>query len=296
MTSKPYLILVMKKIIAETELQLHNYHVDEMMNDAVNNISAGKQEGDDILTMTSSSLPDAKFNSLVESLNSDQKAVFDFIKENCMKPPYYLFISGPGGTGKSYIITVIKEYIHRIYGTNKATMTTAPTGVAAFNIQGITLHRALCLPVQHRSTSKYMQLSAEKLSVLRQFWNEVNTLIIDEISMVPYETLMQIHLRLNVIKGIEDPNVFFGGLNIIAVGDFYQLPPVHGKLIFDSQVSTSLGTHLWKDLFHMIELNHIERQKGDPAFIELLSRIRIGKTKRRGYSAITQYGPNRSIG
>ena len=101
--------------------------------------------------MISSSLPDAKFNSL----NSDQKAVLDFIKENCMKPPCYLFIS----TRWNWKI-LINEHIHRVYGTNKATMTTAPNGVAALNIQEITLHRALCLPVQHRSTSKYMHATS----------------------------------------------------------------------------------------------------------------------------------------
>jgi len=215
-----------EEIVIDSDIDLQFDNIDNVIKEAIN-ISAGKQEGDDMLVMTSSSLPDAKFNSLVESLNSDQKSVFEYIKEHACstQSPFHLFISGQGGTGKSYIISVIKEYIQRTSGTYKATMTTDPTGVAAFNIQGVTLHRALCLPVEHRSTSRYTLLSAEKLSILRQFWNEVNTLIIDEISMVPYETFLQIHLRLNVINGIEDSNVFFGGLNIIAVGDFFQLPP-----------------------------------------------------------------------
>ena len=60
----------------------------------------------------------------------------------------------------------------------------------------------------------------------------VHTIIIDEISMVSYKTLGFIHQRLTEIKGTNDTEEYFGGLNIIAVGDFYQLPPVRGSFVF----------------------------------------------------------------
>ena len=155
-------------------------------------------------------------------------------------------------------------------------ITTAPTGVAAFNINGVTIHRALGLPIQHGGKGKFKPLTAQRLKIMRQYWKHTNTLIIDEISMVSYDMLLQINLRLNEIKAIKDANVFFGGLNLIAVGDFYQLPPVHGRNIFANNNFKSCGTHLWKDLFHMIELTNIVRQK-DEHFIGLLNRVRIGE-------------------
>jgi energy-coupling factor transporter ATP-binding protein EcfA2 len=245
--------------------------------EASHHISCGIQEGDDILAMTSSSISDAKFSEMVNSLNSGQASVFEYVKTNIFKHKFHIFICGPGGTGKSYLIKIIKEYIHRLSKSTNATVTTAPTGVAAFNIQGVTIHRALNLPIQHKGSSKYQALNGDKLDSLRKYWHHVNTLIIDEISMVSYETFLHIHLRLNEIMGIEDPTIFFGGLNVIVLGDFYQLPPVHGKFIFDQCVSTAMGTHLWRDLFIMLELEQVERQKDDANFRNVLSRFRIGE-------------------
>ena len=89
--------------------------------------------------------------------------------------PFCLFVSGPGGTGKSYLIKVLKELIHRHCQNINSTITTAPTGVAAYNIQGITLHLALSLPVEHKGILKYNKLNGEKLALMQTFWHSVNT-------------------------------------------------------------------------------------------------------------------------
>ena len=182
-------------------------------------------------------------------------------------------------------------------------MLVAPTGVAAFNIGGLTIHYAFWLPVEHGNFTRYTKLSAEKLHQLRllckdvhtliideismvsyetlrfihQRLTEINTLIIDEISMVSYETLRFIHQRLTEIKGTDDTEVYFGGLNIVAVGDFYQLPPVHDRFVFQNgRGYVPASTHLWTDLFKMVELCTNMHQRNDTAYSEVLNRIRTG--------------------
>ena len=95
-------------------------------------------------------------------------------------------------------------------------------------------HHAFCLPVEHGNLTKYTKLSAEKLHQLRLLCKDVHTIIIDEISMVSYEILGYIHQGLIEIKGTDDTEEYFGGLNIIAVGDFYQLPPVRDRFVFQN--------------------------------------------------------------
>ena len=105
----------------------------------------------------------------------------------------------------------------------------------------------------------------------------VHTVIIDEISMVSYETFVFIHKRLTEIKGTDDTEIQFGGLNIIAVGDFYQLPPVRDRFIFQNGKGYTQGsTHLWGELFTVIELTANMRQRNDTCYSEILNRIRTG--------------------
>ena len=157
-------------------------------------------------------------------------------------------------------------------------MLMGPTGVSSFNIGGTTAHRALCLPVEHNNSTRYTKLSAERLHELRILWKDVHTVVIDEISMVSYETFVFIHKRLTEIKGTDDTEIHFGGLNIIAVGDFYQLPPVRDRFIFQNGKGYTQGsTHLWRELFTVIELTANMRQRNDTCYSEILNRIRTGK-------------------
>ena len=188
-----------------------------------------------------------------------------------------MFVSGAGGTGKSFLISAIRELICRLTLIPIPSIVTAPTGVAAFNINGTTIHRALQLPIENEKTKKtktpYTPLKGENLHNLRIKWKDISTLIIDEISMISYQTLEHIHLRLSEIKIMTDPSMYFGGVNIIAVGDLYQLPPVQGSSIYSPNIATAFGKHLWIDHFRLIELKQVERQKGDQQFIDLLSRV-----------------------
>ena len=122
-------------------------------------------------------------------------------------------------------------------------------------------------PVEHSRNTRYRPLNAEKL---RKAWSSVNTVVIDEISMVSYQTLYFVHRRLTEIKGTNDTETLFGGLNIIAVGDFYQLPPVRNKFV----LVLAGSTHLWRDQFRLIELTQNMRQRGNVIYSSLLNRVR----------------------
>ena len=94
-------------------------------------------------------------------------------------------------------------------------------------------------------------------------------IIIDEVSMVGSNMLLEIHKRLQQIKGVSD-DVVFGGVSILAVEDLYQLPPVGQAPVFstvsDCYAQLYGSASLWVDNFHMIELTEVMRQRGDGAF------------------------------
>ena len=193
-----------------------------------------------------------------------------------------LFITGGAGTGKSFLLKLIREHLLRHNkGTYPNVLVAAPTGLAAYNIKGWTLHRLLHLDVQNKKNAMYHQLFQRMLHKLRTLFCNVSVLIIDEISMVSTNTLIHKHRRLQEIKDTNtctDP--FFGNLHILAFGDILQLPPVFGSPFYASHTDLPL-VHLWKDLFHCIELTQNVRQKGDIAYATMLNRIRTGKHTNR---------------
>jgi DNA replication protein DnaC len=265
------------------------FAVDKSRFSVAGDIRDAGSECQEIMSLMTNRMTDMEFTASVASLNQEQQNAYSVIKLYfrelhqfcqglCKRPePVHLFISGPGGTAKSHLIKVLREYIMRVSTPNRVScMVTAPTGVAAFNIRGITIHKALCLPVEHGKYSSCTPLGSEKLASLRREWESVNTLIIDEISMVSYDMLKDINFRVNQIKGIDNTNIFFGNLNVIALGDLFQLPPVHGEFVFSTRKQLQMSTHLWRDLFTFIDLTQNMRQKGDTRFAESLLRFRTG--------------------
>ena len=230
-------------------------------------------------------------DAMITHLNEDQLRVFNKIKttiENQIDGDstneiVRLFVSGSGGTGKSYLIKTIRAWVQNATGKDVAVV--APTGIAAFNVNGLTIHRLLMLPVEHGKTPQYRPLSNDALKVVRDMMRNVTLLIIDEISMVSNVTLLYIHLRLTEIFQIEEiEDGWFGRRNLLFLGDLLQLPPV-----FESPVYTALtadlaqkytgciGTvDLWRQLFSYDELTINMRQKDELEFVDMLSRVRLG--------------------
>lgn len=226
---------------------------------------------------------DAYQNS-VKSLNAQQRQILlqiakhsqdtnvSTVKHVAKPPPLRLFVTGEAGSGKSFVMRIVCQAINKILGNNSVVIA-APTGVAAFNAGGLTLHRVLCLPVEHNRTASYRKLSDRSLSMLRGKWSSVKYLVIDEISMVSNKMLAYIHYRLQEIFNGTDKQ-YFGNCSIICFGDMYQLRPVMGKFIFEND--DNLAINLWTELFLYVELNQNMRQQNDASFANLLNRFRTG--------------------
>ena len=140
------------------------------------------------------------------------------LKQNKPIEPYRVFVSGPGGVGKSHIIKLIHSdtiKILRLSGTiepdDVVVLLTAPTGVAAFNISGMTLHSAFLLG--SGKYSGFQPLNHDRLNSLRSKLSHLTLLIIDKISMVGANMLLEIHKRLQHIKCVA-PDITFGGVSI----------------------------------------------------------------------------------
>ena len=105
--------------------------------------------------------------------------------------PVHLLVSGQGGTGKSRVIDVVNRMVTReISSSNLPTVVTAPTGLAAFNVNGTTIHRVLPLPDEHGKPADYARLGQEQLLLVRKTLKGLRLLICDELSMVSsYSTL-----------------------------------------------------------------------------------------------------------
>uniref|UniRef100_A0A9J8C4U4 ATP-dependent DNA helicase n=1 Tax=Cyprinus carpio carpio TaxID=630221 RepID=A0A9J8C4U4_CYPCA len=217
--------------------------------------------------------------SLIRSLNKTQISVFYKLRQWCLSKirgenpkPFHVFITGGAGTGKSHLIKAIQYEATRLLSQialnpdDVPVVLTAPTGIAAFQLKASTLHHTFSIGTDVKLP--YTPLGEEKLNSLRAKFHGLQILIIDEISMVDHKLLAYVHGRLRQIKQTGDFSPF-GNVCVIAVGDFFQLPPVKGKPLY-----TELpGLGLWSNCFNVVELTQVVRQK-DSTFAELLNRLR----------------------
>ena len=184
----------------------------------------------------------------------------------------HIFLTGKAGTGKT-------TFLHKVKAEGfKRMVVTAPTGVAAINAGGVTLHSffqlpfGLYLPGTERSQTQRYGFSKDKISLIRS----LELLVIDEISMVRADLLDAVD---EVLRRHADPTRPFGGVQLLMIGDLHQLPPVvkqdDWKLLsphYDTPYFFS-SLALKKTDMVSIELQHIYRQS-DSRFIELLNKVR----------------------
>ncbi|XP_057304469.1 ATP-dependent DNA helicase PIF5-like [Hydractinia symbiolongicarpus] len=199
--------------------------------------------------------------------------------------PLYIFLTGAGGCGKSHLIKTIYQAMSKVLSYKSKNLNkpkvflVAPTGVAAININGTTIHTAFGIPVGHFGKN-LPRLNDKRRSTLRNKLSELKAIIVDEISMVSNLQLFYIHLRLIEIFACRD-EIPFAGITVIACGDLYQLPPVQQRPVYADYKSDWLNlVHLWK-LFEFAELTEVMRQKGDNVLIDLLNNVRIGKLDKK---------------
>jgi len=186
--------------------------------------------------------------------------------ESCERP---LFITGKAGTGKS---TLLRYFTSKNRDKNLAVL--APTGVAALNARGQTIHSFFRFPHHPVHSSQIKKVSKTR----RKFYENLDMIIIDEISMVRADLLdnMDVFLR----KNGPSPGMPFGGVRMVFFGDLFQLPPVIAHEIEEQLMALLYETPyffsasvLEKTGLKTISLEKVYRQK-DTEFMEILNAVR----------------------
>lgn len=201
-------------------------------------------------------------------LVEEQKNLLKRIVENREN----LFFTGSAGTGKS---TLLKSIIHSYeekYGENTIAVT-ALTGLAASRIGGTTLHSFSGIGLGNPDAEELIKRVRSR-TLARDRWISYKALVIDEISMLEATLLEKLDMIGRAIR--KQPNKPFGGLQIIATGDFLQLPPI----CKDKQARYAFESEKWDQIFPISDgcqqiLKNIHRQS-DPLFIEYLQNFRQG--------------------
>lgn len=182
-----------------------------------------------------------------------------------------LFISGPGGTGKSFLLEQIRDFFEHL---DRYLVLTASTGVAAVNVGGRTIHSALKTGIKGSVKEILPDLeNTYKIRAMSQKFAPWDALVIDEVSMLSGDYLDMADLWLRRMKGSDAP---FGGLQVLFVGDFLQLPPVEKDKT--PRYRFAFQAPAWeKAKVATVELKKSFRQE-DQQFVDMLNRIRRGET------------------
>ncbi len=200
--------------------------------------------------------------------NPQLELAFDYVRNTHKN----IFLTGKAGTGKT-------TFLHQIQKeTPKRMVIVAPTGVAAINAGGMTIHSFFQLPFgpflpgSAQDPMRQRRFSGEKIRLIQS----LDLLVIDEISMVRADVLDAID---DVLRRFRDRNKPFGGLQLLMIGDLHQLPPIvkdeEWYLLRDHyQTMYFFGSQALRNTDPVsIELKHIYRQS-DTSFIDLLNKVR----------------------
>ncbi|MEL7123716.1 MAG: DEAD/DEAH box helicase [Bacteroidota bacterium] len=203
------------------------------------------------------------FNKEPLELNAD----FEYALNALEKENKNLFITGRAGTGKSTLLQLFRNT------TRKKVVVLAPTGIAALNVKGQTIHSFFGFP------PKPITKKDIKKRRFRRLYTQMDTLIIDEISMVRADMLDNIDYFLRINR--EDPYPF-GGVQVIFVGDLFQLPPVVAseaesmlfQMLYESPYFFSAEVFQEGFELEILELGKVYRQN-NRHFLQLLEQVRL---------------------
>ena len=213
-------------------------------------------------------------------LSAQQKKLFDLIEST----NEHVFITGRAGTGKSTLLTYLTE------NTSKQVAVCAPTGVAALNVQGTTIHSLFFLPIGLIGNQKLTH-SPQKRKVLQA----IDTLVIDEVSMVNADVLDGIDRTLREVR--HKRHEPFGGVQVVMFGDPYQLAPVPPRSPEERAYFADHYASMWffdamvwqQTPMRIVELTEIHRQRDDD-FKSMLNAVRHGQVTPEIGRALNEAG------
>lgn len=200
-----------------------------------------------------------------------------------------VFITGKAGTGKT---TLIKHWLKQ---TDKEVAIVAPTGIAAMNAGGVTIHSFLGLPPRLVTPD---EIQYWKSSKRREAVKRIDTLIVDEASMLLAPMLDNMAVALQKNRSNRE---IFGGVQMVFVGDLFQLPPIvsnqkgRGKdQVSESEIMSFWGyetefffsAHIFKEMrLNTIELQKVYRQKDDQ-YLQVLNHVRTGQVTSQDFEIL----------
>jgi ATP-dependent DNA helicase PIF1 len=217
----------------------------------------------------------------IVTLSGEQQALFDYIEgsEN------NIFVTGRAGTGKSTLLSYLIE------NTKKKVAVCAPTGVAALNVGGVTIHSLFGFPFGILGTE---DIGRHMNRRTREVLGAIDMLVIDEVSMVNADLMDTMSRAMGIARGRR--KLPFGGAQVVMFGDPYQLAPVPGNneerayMAENYQSNWFFDAHVWReDSLERYELSEIFRQH-DEHFKEILNAIRDGSCTQEMLDYINQCG------
>lgn len=194
-----------------------------------------------------------------------------------------LLVLGQSGTGKSFLI---KEIKNELVKRNKTVKLTASTEIASLNIGGQTIHSWSGIADGRYSNDEIVDKlhKNEHFQVYRNNILTTDCLIIDEISMVSSKLFTQIEY---LCRKVLNSDIIFGGIQVIAVGDFFQLPPVPDALKNDPG-DFCFKSDMFKQLFrHKFILSEVIRQH-QPDFIKAINEVSRGELSQDTFDLLTR--------
>lgn len=234
-------------------------------------------------------------------LGEEQMRVLDLVVNKNKS----VFFTGAAGTGKTVLLKeIIKRLQNKYWEEFDSVAVTASTGLAALNIGGKTYHSYFGIGLGTADVNTLIKSISSKKNIVK-IWKACRVLIIDEISLVSSYTLSKLATIACYFKKNELP---FGGIQLVFVGDFFQLPPIvesYRKLLESGIVKNFTEYNDYKNnifafkaiewdmcLNYQIELTKVYRQISDPHFIKYLNEVRVGMVSNEADTAFHKLSRN----
>ena len=283
--------------VCESELALSFNHTDD-------NIRQTK-----LLLSNEQNMTDADADNVVTRIGSDYNLNEKQWLAYCIITKYFLqkfivkedtpcrlcmFMTGPGGMGKTHIVRTVKTVMDH-YNCAHIIRFLAPTGSAANLIDGMTIHKGLGIKIQSHKKGKGNRepgenkedlsviISINNCTQLRDEWKNVEFLLVDESSLLSLQLIAKIDHALRFAK--ERPDVWFGSVAMIFAGDLFQYPPVGGSPLYtpissyacqtNEEILKRLGWLAWKTINTVVNFTEQQRMKNDVEYGDAVACLRV---------------------